>query len=153
MSSVATALDNQESSRSFLRKRSSPANKKEKPLHHHSQRQQQEHSLNTDKTELYSPIPCKSDPQFIDNYGDSCAWYERNDDYCGAFADTYKNSRGITANRACCICDGGYEFYPFNDSSDNNIDNISESVVFQECDLDPSCDGFNATTGFYVKRV
>lgn len=160
---MAVDASDKSSSTSSLRKKqgSPPPPKKKTPT-----RRQQESSLFTS---------CKSDPLFSDSVGDTCDWYDINTSYgCGTVADAYKNSRGVSANRACCACGGGYEFYPTADSHGNDIGNVSESIVFQECDSDPTCDGFNsngwvkdtvlpksqwgswttdATKGFYVKKT
>jgi len=169
-SSVSVDASDISSSTSSLRKKQSspPPPKKNTPT-----RRQEERSMIT--LEQVSFTSCKSDPLFQDSLGDTCDWYDTYTSYgCGTVADAYKNSRGVSANRACCACGGGYEFYPTADSHGNDIDNVSESIVFQECDSDPTCDGFNsngwvkhtvlpksqwyswttdATKGFYVKKT
>ncbi len=40
-----------------------------------------------------------------DKHGDSCQWYNDNEDRCGEFDDSY-----FLAAAMCCICGGGYRF-------------------------------------------
>ena len=44
---------------------------------------------------------------WVDSDGDSCNFYTA--DLC-LVADDYANAAGVTANQACCICEGGENF-------------------------------------------
>lgn len=44
---------------------------------------------------------------WVDEYGDTCSFYEQNKEYCGMYGDA--KGFGITAKQACCVCGGGWE--------------------------------------------
>lgn len=82
---------------------------------------------------------CNSDPFFEDSLGNDC---DENPTSCGDTADA--NAVNVSANVACCSCDGGYDFYPFSDSFGNDIQQEPVSTMFQECYSNPQCVGFNS---------
>ena len=52
---------------------------------------------------------CNDDPEgWYDSDGPTydCAWYGSDPSYCEWYGDGYANN-GVTANMACCVCDGG----------------------------------------------
>lgn len=50
---------------------------------------------------------CSNYPNWMDAYGDGCAWYEANDDPgCPYYGNTYDGGQGLP-NQACCHCGGG----------------------------------------------
>lgn len=138
-------------------------------------------SLNTGGTCTDTPVGWyDSDGPYYD-----CAWYSE-DDNCAKYGNSYAN-QGKTANQACCACGGGssgtgtgsylnkFNFFPFKDSSGNDIGNRTGGVevLAKLCDSDPNCRGFNSngwlkhtirnqsqwstwtsdpTKGFYVKK-
>ena len=48
---------------------------------------------------------CIDDPNYYDDYGDGCEFYNEDPDECGGYYDDYTYWQG--ANDACCVCGGG----------------------------------------------
>jgi len=56
-------------------------------------------------------IPCFDVPNWIDDYGDICMWYELNDpDGCPQLGSVL-GTGDLTAFEACCECGGGFDGY------------------------------------------
>ena len=52
-------------------------------------------------------IACEDYPNYIDFYGDSCAWYKENLSFGCESLDTCCAANDVTPGEACCWCNGG----------------------------------------------
>lgn len=52
------------------------------------------------------PPPCDDTPNWIDSFGDGCAWYGEVSNRCAQYGADYDGGMGV-ANDNCCVCGGG----------------------------------------------
>jgi len=83
---------------------------------------------------------CQDDPYFETTSGEVCG-------------DPNLCDTSSTAVEACCVCGGGYVFFPYANSSGNEIVKV-ETVpeAFDACSSDPECKGFNSN-GWMVHTI
>ena len=81
---------------------------------------------------------CEDDTTWADSFGDDCAAYSANPEWCDTAAN-YPNDEGVDATATCCVCGGSLEVDPNPDTGETTDPDDTGAVTcpegeFADCD-------------------